>query len=179
MKPVDVSVSTLRETFSHLSDLEWLAVGRMVKVMGDKPVTTMLCSLRENERHAAIAQFIQHELDEALKSNTLLHEQGAQQRHLLGEIGAQHTEVLRQQQASAAGSVRTHRPETLKVDISKYRGVEADSLLRWFVELDDAIQARRIEDDAMKVPFAMSNLAGRAKDWALGLQLHDSYAFES
>ena len=55
VEPVGVSVSTLRETFSHLSDLEWLAVGRMVKVMGDKPVTTMLCSLRENERHATIA----------------------------------------------------------------------------------------------------------------------------
>ena len=116
VEPVDVSVSTLCETFSRLMDLEWLAVGRMVKVMGDKPVTTMLCSLRENERHAAIAQFIQHELDEALQSNTLPHEQGAQQRHLLGEIGAQHTEMLRQQQASAAGSVRTHRPETLKVE---------------------------------------------------------------
>ena len=51
--------------------------------------------------------------------------------------------------------------------------------MRWFVELDDAIQARRIEDDAMKVTFAMSNLAGRAKDWALGQKLHDSYVFES
>ena len=50
--------------------------------------------------------------------------------------------------------------------------------MRWFVELDDAIQVRRIKDDAMKVTFAMSNLAGRAKDWALGLKLHDSYAVE-
>ena len=30
----------------------------------------------------------------------------------------------------------TRRPETLKIDISKYKGVEEDSLLRWFV--DDA-----------------------------------------
>ena len=51
--------------------------------------------------------------------------------------------------------------------------------MTWFAELDDAIQAHRIEDDAMKVTFAMCNLAGRAKDWALGLNLHDSYAFES
>ena len=63
--------------------------------------------------------------------------------------------------------MRTHRPETLKVESSKYRGVEADSLLRWFVELDDAIQAHRIEDDAMKVTLAMSNLAGLCEGMGL------------
>ena len=50
------------------------------------------------------------------------------------------------------------RPESLKIDVSKYKAVESDSLLRCFVELDDAIEARCIDDDAMKVKFAMSNL---------------------
>uniref|UniRef100_A0AAV1T4K6 Retrotransposon gag domain-containing protein n=1 Tax=Peronospora matthiolae TaxID=2874970 RepID=A0AAV1T4K6_9STRA len=31
----------------------------------------------------------------------------------------------------------------------------------------------------MQVTFALSSLTGRAKTWALGLKLHDSYAFES
>uniref|UniRef100_A0AAV1U1H4 CCHC-type domain-containing protein n=1 Tax=Peronospora matthiolae TaxID=2874970 RepID=A0AAV1U1H4_9STRA len=75
--------------------------------------------------------------------------------------------------------MHSRRPETLKIDISKYRGVEEDSLLRWFVELDDAIRARRIDDGEMQVAFAQSNLAGRAKTWALGLKLHDPYAFGS
>uniref|UniRef100_A0AAV1TYW9 Retrotransposon gag domain-containing protein n=1 Tax=Peronospora matthiolae TaxID=2874970 RepID=A0AAV1TYW9_9STRA len=75
--------------------------------------------------------------------------------------------------------MHSRRPETLKIDISKSRGVEKDSLLRWFVELDDAIRARRIDDGEMQVAFAQSNLAGRAKTWALGLKLHDPYVFES
>uniref|UniRef100_A0AAV1TT14 CCHC-type domain-containing protein n=1 Tax=Peronospora matthiolae TaxID=2874970 RepID=A0AAV1TT14_9STRA len=75
--------------------------------------------------------------------------------------------------------MHTRRPETLKIDISKYRGVEEDSLLRWFVESDDAIRARRIDDGDMQAAFAQSNLAGRAKTWALGLKLHDPYAFGS
>ena len=72
---------------------------------------------------------------------------------------------------------RMRRPEILKVDISKYRGVEEDSLLLWFVELDRAIRARRIDDEQMKL--TQSHLAGRAKTWALGLEMSDPYAFES
>uniref|UniRef100_A0AAV1TJ34 CCHC-type domain-containing protein n=1 Tax=Peronospora matthiolae TaxID=2874970 RepID=A0AAV1TJ34_9STRA len=67
-------------------------------------------------------------------------------------------ELLRQQQAAAGGSMHSRRPETLKIDISK---------------------ARRIDDGDMQVAFAQSNLAGRAKTWALGLKLHDPYAFGS
>uniref|UniRef100_A0AAV1TRN5 Retrotransposon gag domain-containing protein n=1 Tax=Peronospora matthiolae TaxID=2874970 RepID=A0AAV1TRN5_9STRA len=46
-------------------------------------------------------------------------------------------------------------------------------------QVDDAIRARRIDDGDMQVAFAQSNLAGRAKTWALGLKLHDPYAFGS
>ena len=57
----------------------------------------------------------------------------------------------------------TRRPEILKIDISQYKGVEEDSLLRWVVELDDATRARHTLDEQMQVEFAQSNLAGRAK----------------
>ena len=77
------------------------------------------------------------------------------------------------------GTTHTRRPEILKVDISKYRGVEEDSLLLWFVELDRAIKARRIDDEQMKLTFAQTHLAGRAKTWALGLEMSDPYAFGS
>uniref|UniRef100_A0AAV1USU6 CCHC-type domain-containing protein n=1 Tax=Peronospora matthiolae TaxID=2874970 RepID=A0AAV1USU6_9STRA len=76
------------------------------------------------------------------------------------------------------GPTHIRRPETLKIDISRYKGTDEDSLLRWFVELDDAIRARHIEGDEMQVTFALSNLTGRAKTWALGLKLHDPNVFE-
>ena len=46
------------------------------------------------------------------------------------------------------------RPETLKIDISNDRGVEEDSLLRWFVELDNGMRAVYIADEQMQIAFA-------------------------
>ena len=47
------------------------------------------------------------------------------------------------------------------------------------VELDDAIRARHIVDEQIQVAFAQSNLAGRAKTWALSLMLRDPYVVGS
>uniref|UniRef100_A0AAV1TPY7 Retrotransposon gag domain-containing protein n=1 Tax=Peronospora matthiolae TaxID=2874970 RepID=A0AAV1TPY7_9STRA len=77
------------------------------------------------------------------------------------------------------GTTHMRRSETSKIDFSRYKGTDEDSLLRWFVELDDAIRARHIEGDEMQVTFALSNVTGRAKTWALGLKLHDPNVFES
>ena len=80
--------------------------------------------------------------------------------------------MLKQHQFNAAvgGMTYTRRPEILKVDISKYIGVEEDSLLLWFGDLFRAITARRIDYDQMKLTFAHTHLAGSAKTWALGLE---------
>uniref|UniRef100_A0AAV1U0E1 Retrotransposon gag domain-containing protein n=1 Tax=Peronospora matthiolae TaxID=2874970 RepID=A0AAV1U0E1_9STRA len=154
----DQSFHSTRDGYSHLSDVEWDAVERMGSTMGIHAVSVMLEALNRDAQHATIAKFIQNELDAEREK----------------------FERLRQQKAAAGGSMHSRRPETLKIDISKYRaGVEEDSLLRWFVELDDAIRARRIDDGDMQVAFAQSNLAGRVKTWALGLKLHDPYALGS
>uniref|UniRef100_A0AAV1UYQ7 CCHC-type domain-containing protein n=1 Tax=Peronospora matthiolae TaxID=2874970 RepID=A0AAV1UYQ7_9STRA len=175
----DQSFHATRDGYSHLSDDEWDEVERMGSTMGFHAVSVMLEALNRDAQHATIAKFIQNELDAEREKVALLHQQGSQQSELLREQGAQQFELLRQQQAAAGGSMHSRRPETLKIDISKYRGVEGDSLLRWFVELDDAIRARRIDDGDMQVAFAQSNLAGRAKTWASGLKLHDPYPFGS
>ena len=51
--------------------------------------------------------------------------------------------------------------------------------MRWFLEVDDAIKVRHIDDEEIQVAFAKSNLSGRARTWALNLQLHDPKVFES
>ena len=84
---------------------------------------------------------------------------------------------MKQQQSQSAESTRERRREYLKLDIYNYRGVEEDSLLRWFVEVDGAIKAHRIDDELMKVSFAQSCLAGDARKWALNHKLHDPNVF--
>uniref|UniRef100_A0AAV1TZB2 CCHC-type domain-containing protein n=1 Tax=Peronospora matthiolae TaxID=2874970 RepID=A0AAV1TZB2_9STRA len=162
----DQSFHATRDGYSHLSNVEWDAVERMGSTMGIHAVSVMLEALNRDAQHATIAKFIQNELDAEREKVALLHQQGSQQAELLREQGAQQFELLRQQQAAAGGSMHSRRPETLKIDISKYRGVDEDSLLRWFVELDDAIRARRIDDGEMQAAFAQSNQAGRAETWA-------------
>uniref|UniRef100_A0AAV1UC91 Retrotransposon gag domain-containing protein n=1 Tax=Peronospora matthiolae TaxID=2874970 RepID=A0AAV1UC91_9STRA len=154
----DQSFHATRDGYSHLSDVEWDAVERMGSTMGIHAVSVMLEALNRDAQHVTIAKFIQNELDAEREKVALLHQQGSQQAELLREQGAQQFELLRQQQAAAGGSMHSRRPETLKIDISK---------------------ARRIDDGDMQVAFAQSNLAGRAKTWALGLKLHDPYAFGS
>uniref|UniRef100_A0AAV1UDP8 Uncharacterized protein n=1 Tax=Peronospora matthiolae TaxID=2874970 RepID=A0AAV1UDP8_9STRA len=130
--------------------------------MGIHAVSVMLEALNRDAQHATIAKFIQNELDAEREKVALLHQQGSQQAELLREQGAQQFELLRQQQAAAGGSMHSRRPEALKIDISKRRHKGA---------------SHRRRD--MRVAFAQSNLAGRAKTWALGLKLHDPYAFGS
>jgi Retrotransposon gag protein len=178
-----------REELPHLSDLEWDALGRMAEAIGGPGVAALLHSLSHDEQHATVAQFISNELKASqaelseLAQRIARQEEDARQRvaALTNQV-AQQLQLLESQQraaAATANTARTWRGETLKVDVSKYKGLEGESLLRWFVELEDAMAARRIDDESMRVTFAMSNLGGRAKAWALGLKLRDVHCFPS
>ena len=151
-----------RERYSHLSQIEWEAVERLSSTIGQEAVGALLSALGPDGLLATIAKSIQNELDVEREKVTLLHQQGSQQ-----------TELLRQQQATATGSTCIRGPETLKIDILKYKGADEDSLLRWFVEMDDAIRARHIVDEEMQIAFAQLNLARRGP-WALSYTNHMS-----
>ena len=51
--------------------------------------------------------------------------------------------------------------------------------MRWFLEVDDAIKAGHIESEQMQIAFDKLNLSGRARTWALNLQLKDPNVFGS
>lgn len=148
----EASRSVTRDDFLHLSDVEWATVERMCSTVGAPAVSAMLLGLGPDEQHAAVAKYMATELERAQADIAALHQQ---------------------RNAAAGGSTYTRRPGTLKLEVSKFRGVEGDSLLTWFVEVDDAIEALRIEEESMKIKFGMSHLGGRARAWALGLKLHD------
>ncbi|GMF55686.1 unnamed protein product [Phytophthora fragariaefolia] len=73
----------------------------------------------------------------------------------------------------------TPRVESLKLHVNNYVGREGGPLLRWLVEVDTAISARRIVDPLSKVAFAMSCLGGRARSWAYGRRLTDPTCFST
>ncbi|GMF49462.1 unnamed protein product [Phytophthora fragariaefolia] len=73
----------------------------------------------------------------------------------------------------------TPRVESLKLHVNSYVGREGEPLLRWLVEVDTAITARRIVDPLSKVPFAMLCLGGRARSWAYVRRLTDPTCFST
>ncbi|KAK1946174.1 Retrotransposon-derived protein PEG10 [Phytophthora citrophthora] len=85
------------------------------------------------------------------------------------------------EQRNVAASVASPKPrvESLKLHVSTYTGKEDETLLRWLVELDTAVAARRIVDPMSKVAFAMSCLGGRARSWAYGRRLSDPTCFST
>ncbi|KAK1946451.1 hypothetical protein P3T76_002004 [Phytophthora citrophthora] len=85
------------------------------------------------------------------------------------------------EQRDVAASVASLNPrvESLKLHVSTYTGKEDETLLRWLVELDTAVAARRIVDPMSKVAFAMSCLGGRARSWAYGRRLSDPTCFST
>ena len=101
-----------RDGYKFLSEIERKAVERMGSTVGGDAVMAMLSGLDRDALHSAIAKFIQHELDEAREKVALLNQQSSQQADLLR---------LQQVHNSVPGATHTRRPETLKIDISKYR----------------------------------------------------------
>ena len=155
----DDSFHVTRESYPHLSDSEWEAVGRMSSLMGEPAISGMLESLTRDRQHAAINNFLEGELVVERQKMALLNQHSSHR--------------------PSTGSTYTRRSEPLKLNVSKYDGDIDNSILRWFVEIDEAIRARRIDECDMQVSFALSNLTGRARDWALGLKLHDPNVFGS
>ena len=102
-----------RESYSYLSDVEWSAVEQMSSIVGEEAVWSLLSSRVRDQQHSIIANFLQRELDAPRAEVTLLHQHSHQQ-----------TELLRQQQSqyATAASTRDRRHETLKLEVSKYRG---------------------------------------------------------
>ena len=107
----------------------------MSSTVGEEAIWVMLSSRDRDQQHVVISSFLQRQLDESRAQVTLLQQQVYQR-----------TESLRQQQSQSLEPTRERRLESLKLKVSNYRGVEEDSLLRCFIELDDAIDARCIDD---------------------------------
>ncbi|KAG2791018.1 hypothetical protein PC129_g3029 [Phytophthora cactorum] len=146
--PSESATHIARADCPHLSDPEREALQRLATVMGEAAVAKMLRTLTPTEQHGVALDFIVKEQRDAAAATT-----------------------------TTASSGTTPRVQSLKLHVSNYVGREGEPLLRWLVEVDTAIAARRIFDNPSKVAFAMSCLGGRARSWAYGRRLTDATCF--
>jgi hypothetical protein len=137
--------------------------------MGETAVGVMLTTLDAQRQRESILAFVQREAAEARRAYDEKQSEVAELR--------QQVQLLLSQQHHQRHNVVEPRVESIKLDVSKYRGAEGESLLRWLVELDAAVEARNFRTPHLEVMFAMSVLAGRAKTWAFGRRLADPNCF--
>ena len=69
----------------------------MSSTAGETAFSAMLESLDRDQQHAAIVRLIQNELVSEKEKVALLHQQGSRQAEQLRKLGAQQTELWRQQ----------------------------------------------------------------------------------
>ncbi|KAG4048116.1 hypothetical protein PC123_g16540 [Phytophthora cactorum] len=143
--PSESATHIARADCPHLSDPEWEALQRLATVIGEAAVATMLRTLSPTVQHGVTLGIIVKEQRDAATATT-----------------------------TTASSGTPPRVQSLKLHVSNYVGKEGEPLLRWLVEVDTTIAARRIFDDPSKVAFAMSCLGGRARSWAYGRRLTDA-----
>ncbi|GMG18447.1 unnamed protein product [Phytophthora fragariaefolia] len=67
--------------------------------------------------------------------------------------------------ASFAARPTTTKP--VKMSVPTFDGKESDSLVFWVREIEIALSAGQIYDAGAQVAFALSNLGGRARAWAM------------
>ncbi|GMF23066.1 unnamed protein product [Phytophthora fragariaefolia] len=131
-----------RQDFPHLMDAHWATLlDKMVSVLGE----------------AAFAGFPYLSAEHAAAQEAAR--------------AAMRAEAQSAAQASATNSASfAARPTTtkpVKMSVPTFDGKDSDSLVFWVREIEIALSAGQIYDARTQVAFALSNLGGRARAWAM------------
>ena len=73
----------------------------------------------------------------------------------------------------------TVRPRAVKIDAPKFDGSNSDKLIHWLLAVERSAKAQLIDNNEQMVSFAISNLRGRASEWAYSALLGDADAFST
>lgn len=147
----------LRQDYPHLSDAHWATLERMVSLLGGETFVGFP-SLSAEQQRARVERFERYE------SSLIAHVSTAAQNAARTAVRAE------AQGASSTSASNTPRPDSskpVKIRVPTFDGKEADSLVFWIREIEIALSAGQIHDARSQVAFALSNLGGRARAWAM------------
>ena len=125
------------------------------------------CELRAQESLAESRRQAQREID-ARVARALAESQANMEQAITAAVKA-HVQ-------SVPSSPRA-KPHKVKLDVPKYHGKEGENLLHWFLAVETAGVAQNIVDDRTFVMFAMSHMAGKAREWSFTRLQMDRDAF--
>ncbi|GMF45656.1 unnamed protein product [Phytophthora fragariaefolia] len=127
-----------RQDFPHLSDAHWAGLEKMVNSWARQPSLDFPTFLLSSKGRAWSASTTEAQsAAQASATNT----------------------------ASFAARPTTTKP--VKTSVPTFDGKDSDSLVFWVREIEIALSAGQISDARAQVAFALSNLGGRARAWAM------------
>ncbi|CAI5725239.1 unnamed protein product [Peronospora effusa] len=76
-------------------------------------------------------------------------------------------------------SARPAQPRPIRMDPPKFDGTSPHTIVHWILAVEQCGVAQLIEDDTILVSYAMSNLRGKASEWAYSALMANADAFLS
>ncbi|KAE9000726.1 hypothetical protein PF011_g14060 [Phytophthora fragariae] len=162
-----------RQDFPHLSDAHWATLEKMLSLLGEA-VFAGFPNLPAEQQRARVERFDKYE------SSLIAHVSAAAQEAARATMRA---EAQSAAQASATNTASlAARPTTtkpVKMSVPTFDGKDSDSLVFWVREIEIALSAGQIYDAQTQVAFALSNLGGRARAWAMARETETPGYFTS
>jgi hypothetical protein len=78
---------------------------------------------------------------------------------------------------SLSSPERAKKKKAVKLDAPKFDGSDGNRLVHWLLAVERSGVAQLIEDDDQMVSYALSNMRGKASEWAYSSLLADADAF--
>ncbi|KAE9063312.1 hypothetical protein PF010_g29048 [Phytophthora fragariae] len=150
-----------RQDFPHLSDAHWATLEKMVSLLGETAFAGFP-NLPAEQQRVRVERFDKYE------SSLIAHVSAAAQEAARATMRAEAQSAAQASATSTASFVA--RPTTtkpVKMSVPTFDGKDSDSLVFWVREIEIALSAGQIYDARAQVAFALSNLGGRARAWAM------------
>jgi hypothetical protein len=152
--------ASLREAHPYLDDVQWDTLEKMDAINGRAHIEALLRQ-GPDEVTVHVARFQLYET--------------ALERHVMDVVTAR----VAAAKAAVPAPAPREGPKPVRVTVSQYAGEEDENLVFWQRENELAMAAACIRDEWQKIKFAISNMAGRAKTWALTYETSQPEFFQS
>ncbi|KAF1325083.1 Pol protein, partial [Globisporangium splendens] len=182
--------------FPHLSAEHRSVLTRMAQALGDQVALDVLSASPEQQIFR-LEQFENFSNAQRLEGERSAQAQMQATASLTAEMlrsAAESREALERVVSVVAGAAtslssaasapqtpasQTPRPRAVKIDAPKFDGADGDKLIHWLLAVERCAKAQLIDSNEQMVSYAISNLHGRASEWAFSTLLADECAFDT
>ncbi|RHY66165.1 hypothetical protein DYB38_011950 [Aphanomyces astaci] len=169
---------------AQFSETHLVTIRHMCSALGEQEAWSLIHALAPPAQLHLVESFARHgenaRQDIAAQAQSLASERDAALQEVadLNARGRALEDTLHHTTARmSAQTASKPKQRAVKLEVPKYGGLASHQLLRWIKQVSRAADALNIDDDEIRVSFAMSHLTGRADDWAWGLTCEDGFAF--